>query len=149
MKTVNMRSDRDPDYILYNKDWCHKRLNSVTPKEGPLDRQYEDIILQYHPSEYDRIGQTRFEREDCNLTDIRRMILKIYADNFARSNSDSSRGIAGDGVIIQATGRDLSNITCYYCNKFDPYKSDCAEFKAARQQNHRRKQRKHKKRGGH
>ena len=36
------------------------------------------------------------------------MMSKIYADNLAHSHSDSSRGIAGRGVAMQATGRDLS-----------------------------------------
>ena len=34
----------------------------------------------------------------------------IHTDNLARSNSDSSRGIAGRGVATQATRRNLSNI---------------------------------------
>ena len=145
-----MRSDEGPDGFLYKKDRCRDRLNSVTPKEGPLDRGYEDIILQCLPPDYDRICQTHFEREDCNLEDIRRMTSKIYADNLARSHSDSSRGIAGRGVAMQATGRDLRKINCYYCNKFDHYKNDCADFKAAHHhQNRRRRQRHHKQRGGH
>ena len=77
------------------------------------------------------------------------MMSKIYADNLARSHSDSSRGIAGRGIAMQATGRDLSKISCYYCNKFGHYKNDCADFKAAHRQNRRRKQRHHKQRGGH
>ena len=40
---------------------------------------------------------------------------KIYADNFTHSDSDSSRGIAGRGVAMQATGRDLSDTDCHYC----------------------------------
>ena len=144
-----MRSDENPDDFLYEKDRCRDRLNSVTPKEGPSDRRYEDITLQCLPPEYDRIRQTHFEREDCNLEDIRRMMSKIYADNLARSHSDSSRGIAGRGVAMQATGRDLSKISCYYCNKFGHYKNDCADFKAAHHQNWRRRQRHHKQRGGH
>ena len=135
--------------FLFKKDRCRDRLNSVTPKEGPSDRRYEDMILQCLPPEYDRIRQTHFEREDCSLADIRRMMSKIYADNLARSNSDSSRGIAGRGVAMQATGRDLSKINCHYCNKFDHYKSDCTDFKAAHHQNRRRGQRNHKQRGGH
>ena len=66
-----MQSDEDPDGFLYKKDRCRDRLNSVTPKEGPSDSRYEDIILQCLPPEYDRIHQTHFEREDCNLADIR------------------------------------------------------------------------------
>ena len=110
----NVVSDKDPDDFLYKKDRCRDRLNSVTPKEGASDRRYEDIILQCLPPEYDRIRQTHFEREDYGLADIRRMMSKIYADNFARSHSDSSRGIAGRGVAMQATGWDLSKINCYY-----------------------------------
>ena len=77
------------------------------------------------------------------------MMSKIYADNLARSNSDSSRGIAGSGVAMQVTGWDLSEINCHYCNKFGHYKNDCADFKAAHRQNRRRRQRHHKQRGGH
>ena len=72
-----MRSDEDPDDFLYKKERLRDRLNSVTSKEGPSERQYEDIILQYLPPEYDRIRQTYFEREDCNFTNIRRMMSKI------------------------------------------------------------------------
>ena len=99
-----MRPDEDPDDFLYKKDRCRDRLNFVTPQEGPSDSQYEDIILQYLPPEYNRIRQMHFEREDCNLADVRRMVSKIYTDNLARSNSDLSRGIAGRGVAMQATG---------------------------------------------
>ena len=96
--------------FVYKKDRCHDRLNSVTPNEGPSDHRYEDIILPCLPPAYDRIRQTHVEREDCSLVDIRRMMSKIYADNLACSNSDSSRGTAGRGVAMQATGRDLGNI---------------------------------------
>ena len=99
-----MRSDEDLDDFLYKKDRCRDRLNSVTPKEGASDRRYEDITLQYLPPEYDRIRQTHFEREDCSLTDIRRMMSKVYAANLARSNSDSSVRIAGRGVACRRRG---------------------------------------------
>ena len=149
LETVKMRSDEDPDGFLYKKDRCRDRLNSVTPKEGPSNQRFEDIILKCLPPEYDRIRQTHFEREDCNLENIRRMMSKIYADKLARSHSDSSRGIAGRCVAMQVTGRDLSKINCYYCNKFGHNRNDCADFKAAPHQNRRRRQRHHKQRGGH
>ena len=144
-----MRSNEDPDDFPYKKDRRRDRLNSVTPKEGSSDRRYEDIILRCLPPEYDRIRQTHFERKDCNLVDIWRMMSEIYADNVARSHSDSSRGIAGRGVAVQATERDLSKINCHYCNKFGHYKNDCADFKAAHHQKGRRRQRQHKQQGGH
>ena len=67
MKTLKMRSDEDPNDVFYKKDHCCDRLNSVTPKEGLLDRQHEDIILQCLPPEYDQIRQTHFERENTIL----------------------------------------------------------------------------------
>ena len=70
MKTANMRSDEDPDDLIYEKDRCRDRLDSVTPKEGPSDRRNEDIILQCLPPEYGRIRQAHFDREYCNLADI-------------------------------------------------------------------------------
>ena len=149
LETVKMRSDEDPDDFLHKKDRCRDCLNSVTPKEGPSDRRYEDIILQCLPPKYDRIRQTHFEREDYNLEDIRRMMSKIYADNLARSHSDSSRGIAGRDIAMQATRRDLSKINCHYCNKFGHYKNDCADLQLAFHQNRRYRDRPHKQRGGH
>ena len=134
-----MRSGEDINDFLYKKDRCRDRLNSVTLKEAPSDRQYEEIILLCLPPEYDRIRQIHFEREDRNLADNWRMVLKIYTDNLARSNSDSLRGIALRGVAMQATGRDLGNIDCHYCNKFGQYKNDCADFKATQQENQRRR----------
>ena len=98
IETVKVRSDEDPDYFLCKKDRCRERLNAVTPREGPSDGQFEDIILQCLPPEYDRIHQAHFEMVDCSLSSIRRMMSKIYADNHARPNSNSSRGIMGHGV---------------------------------------------------
>ena len=143
LETVKMRSDEEPEDFLYKKDRCRDRLNSFTPKEGPSNRKYEEIILQCLPPVYDRIRQMHFEREDCNLENIRRMMSKIYADNLARSHTNSSRGFAGHGVVMQATGGDLSKINCHYCNKFGHYKNGCAESKAAHHQNRRRRQRHH------
>ena len=149
METFKTRSNEDPDDFLYKKDRCHDRLNPVTLKEGLSNRQYEDIILHCLPPKYDRIRQTHFEREDYNLADIRRMMSKICADNLARSNFDSSRDIAGRGVATHATGWDLSNTNCYYCNKFGHYKNDCADFKVVHQRNQGRRRKQHKQRGGH
>ena len=142
-----MQSDKDSDNFLCKKDRCCDPLNSVTPKEAPSDCRYEDIILQCLPPEYDRIRRTHFEREKYSLADIRRMMSKIYADNLARSHSDSSRGIAGRGIAMRATGRDLSKIICHYYNKFGHFKNDCTDFKAAHHRNRRRRHRHHKQRG--
>ena len=62
-----MRSDEDPDNFLYKKDRCRDRLNSVTPKEGPSDRQYEGTILQCLPPRYDRIHQTHLRGRIATL----------------------------------------------------------------------------------
>ena len=77
METVKMRLDDDPDDSLYRKDQCRDHLICVTSKEGPLDLQYEDIIIQYLQPEYDIVCQTHFEGKDFNLADIRRMMSRI------------------------------------------------------------------------
>ena len=149
MEMVKIWSDEDTYDLLYKKDRCRDRLDSVTPEEGLSNRRYEDITLQCLLSELDRTSQIHFERADCNLADVRRMISKIYTDNLASSHSDSPRGIAGRGVTMQATGWDLSKMSCHYCILFGRYKNDCASFKAAHYQNRRRRQRHHKQQGGH
>ena len=111
-----MRSEQDPDEYLYIMDTCRDRLNACDPPEGPTDRQYEDILLQALPPEYKAIRQVHLERGDFGLADIRRMMAAIYADNPARSCSDSFRGIAGHGAAIQAMTRDR-NITCHFCGR--------------------------------
>ena len=119
------------------------------PQGGPLGpsvRGHHFVVLS---TKVRQNPPNSFEREDCNLADVRRMMSKIYTDNLARSNSDSSRGIAGRGVAMQAIGPDLSNINCHDYNKFGHYKNDCTEFKAVHQQNQRRRRRQHKQRGGH
>lgn len=48
-----MRLDEDPDDFIYKEGRCRDRLHSVTPNDGPSDRQYEGIILQRFPQEHD------------------------------------------------------------------------------------------------
>ena len=87
MTNTWMRPGQDPDDYLYHMDSCRDRLNPCNPPEDPTDRQYEDIIFQTLPSEYDRIRQTHLERRDSGLADIRRMMAAIYVDNLSRSES--------------------------------------------------------------
>ena len=84
------------------------RVNACDPPEGPTDQQYEDIILQALPSEYDRIRQTQLERRDFGLADICRMMVAIYTDNLSRS--ESSKGIAGRHAAIQAVDLDRTSV---------------------------------------
>ena len=87
---------------------------------------------KYFSPECDSIRQIHLKREDYNLANILRMMSIIYADNFVRSKSDSSRGSAERGVATQAIGQDLSNTNHLYCNKFGYYKkNDCADLQAA------------------
>ena len=82
------------------------------------------ISYEYFSPECDSIRQIHIKREDYNLTNILRMMSKIYADNFARSKSNSSRGSAERGVATQTIGQDLSNTSHLYCNKFGYYKKE-------------------------
>ena len=56
------------------------------------------IGYKYVSPKCDSIRQIHLQREDYNLANIPRMMSKIYADNFARSKSDSSRDSAERGV---------------------------------------------------
>ena len=101
-----MSPSQDSDNYLYHMDSCRDRL-VCDPPEGPTDRQYEDIILQALPSEYERIRQTHLERRDFDLADIRRMMAAIYADNL--SCSESSKGIAGSSAVMQVVDWDITS----------------------------------------
>ena len=119
------------------------------PQGGPLGPSVRGHRFAVLSTKVRQNPPNSLEREDCNLADVRRMMSKIYTDNLACSNSNSSRGIAGRGVAMQAIGPDLSNLNCHDYNKFGHYKNDCNEFKAVNQQNQRRRRRLHKQRGGH
>ena len=114
MNSARMRPSQDPDEFLYELDTRRERLNACDPPEGPTDRQFEDIILQALPSEYDRIRQTHFETRDFGLADICRMMTSIYADNLSRS--ESSKGIAGRGAAMQGVDRNCTSVLCHYCD---------------------------------
>ena len=113
-----MRPGQDTDDYLYHMDRCRDRRKACDPLEGPMDWQYEDIILQALPSEYDHIRQTHLERRD--FADIRHMMVAIYADSFPRS--ESSKGIAGRGAAMQREDRDRTSVLCYYRDQFGHFK---------------------------
>ena len=125
IRTTNtrMRPGQDPDDYLYYMGSCRARLNAYGLPEGPMDRQYEDIVLQVLLSEYDRSRQTHLERRNFGLADIRRMMTAIYADNLSRS--ESSKGIAGRGTAMQAVDRDRTSVLCHYCDQFGHLKKKC------------------------
>ena len=105
MKVVKMWSDEDPDGFFDKKDRWRDHLNSVTPKEGPLDCLYEDIILQCLPPEYDgsarrslreKITTCRFSA--ANVEDLRRRprplslrLVKRHRGAWRRHASDEAR----------------------------------------------------------
>ena len=84
----------------------------------------EDILLEALPPEYKAIRQIHLERGDFGLADIRRIMAAIFADNLARSRSDSFRGIVGLGAAMQAKSRDRNDIKCHFCGR-DHVKIKC------------------------
>ena len=52
-------------------------------------------------------------------------MVAIYADNLARSRSDSFRGIAGRGAAMQAMTRDRNNTKCHFCGRVRHFKIKC------------------------
>ena len=122
-ESLRMRPSQDLDDYLYHIHSCRDRLNACNPPEGPTDRQYEEIIFQALPSEYNHIRQTHLERRDFGLADIRRMMVAIYAGNLSRS--ESSEGIIGRGAAMQAVYRDSTSVVYHYCNQFGHLKRKC------------------------
>ena len=96
MNSTRVRLGQDPDEFLYELDTRRERLNAYGPLEGPTGRQFEDIILQDLPPEYERIRTSHFEKPDFGIADIRRMMSAIYAANLSRSSSTT--GIMGPGA---------------------------------------------------
>ena len=128
MNNTRRGSDQDPDKTLYIMDSCRDRGNACDSPEGPTDRQYDDILLQALPSEYNAIRQAPLERGDFGLADIRRMMAVIYADNLARLRSDYFRSITGRGAAMQAMTRDRNDIKYHFCARVGQFKfnSPCA-----------------------
>ena len=109
-------SNGDPHENFYIMDSGRHRLNACGPQEGPTDRHYEDILLKTLPPKYRVIRQAHPERGDFGLAGIWRMMAAIYADNQARSRSDSFRGIARRGAaMMKAMTRDCNDIKCHFC----------------------------------
>ena len=106
-------------------DSCRDRLNTCDPPEGPTNRQYENILLQDLPPEHKTIRRAHLERGDFDLAYIRRMMPTIYADNLARSRSDSSRGIERRGAAMQAMNGDCNGIKCHICGRVGHFKNKC------------------------
>ena len=100
MNSARMSPGQDPDEFLYELDTRRERLNACDPPEGSTDRQFEDIILQALPPEYERIRTSHLEKPDFGIADIRRMMSAIYAANLARWSSKTE--IAGRGAAMPA-----------------------------------------------
>ena len=108
-----------PRLTLYELDTRRERLNACDSPEIPTDRQFEEIIPQALPPEYERIRTSHLEKPDFGIADIRGMMSAIYAANLARSSSTT--GIAGQPVA-EDSRRD---IICHYCERAGHFNNTC------------------------
>ena len=122
-----MKSGDDPEDFLYTMDGYRERLKDMG--QPVPDEQYEDIILQALPAEYERVRTASYERRNFHLADIRRMMSALYIDCLSRPNS--SLLVAGRRVAMQATGGDDSTIKCYYCGNPGHRQKNCVAWIAA------------------
>ena len=123
MNSARMSPGQDSDEFLYELDTCREHLNAGDPPETPTDRQFEDIIFQALPPEYECIRTSHLEKPDFGIADIRRTMPAIYAANFARSSSTT--GIAGRGAAMPAAEDNRRNIICHYCERAGHFKKTC------------------------
>ena len=124
MNRTKMTPGEDPDEFLYIMDSGRNRLSTSTPTEGPTDRQYEDILLQALPPDYESIRKAHLERRDFGLADNRRMMAAIYADNLSH-RSITPVGIARPGAAMKARDSDLNDVQCHKCSMFGRYRKNC------------------------
>ena len=123
MNSARISPGQEPDEVLYELNTRRERLNACNPPEGPTDRQFENIILQALPPEYERIRTSYLEKTDFGVADIRRMMSAIYAVNLARLSS--TMGIAGLGVSMSTAENNRRNITCHYYERAGHSKNTC------------------------
>ena len=123
MNSVRMSPSQDPDKLLYELDTRRERLNACDPQEGPMDRQFEDIILQALPAEYERIRTSHLEKSDFRIADIRRMMPAIYAANLARSSSMT--GNTRRGAAMSAAEDNRRDIICHYRKCVGHFRNTC------------------------
>ena len=139
MISTRMNPGQDPEKFLYELDIRRKRLNACDPPEGPTDRQFEDIIPQAFPPEYERIHTSHLEKPDFGIADIRRMMSAIYAANLAQSSSKA--GITGGGTTMPAAENNRRDQICHYCERVGHFKNTCPLRVKYEQQRQQREQR--------
>ena len=139
MNSAQTSPGQDPDEFLDELDTCRERLNACDPPEGPTDRQFEDIVLQALPPEYERIHTCHLEKPDVGIADIRRMMSAIYAANLARSSSTT--GNARRETAMSTAENNRRDIFCYYCERAGRFKNTCPLRANHEQQRQQREQR--------
>ena len=124
MNSARMRPGQDPDEFLYELDTRREHLNACDRPAGPTDREFEDIILEALPPEYERIRTSHIKKPDIGIADIRRVTSAIYAANLARSSSTT--GFARRGAAMPAAkdnrpvqrlgggGGDVTNLSPFW-----------------------------------
>ena len=143
MNSARISLGQDSDKFLYELDSRRERLNACDSPKGPTDRQFEDIVLQALPPEYERIRTSHLEKADFGIADIRRAMCDIYAVNPARSSSTT--GIAGRGAAMPAAEDNRRDIVCHYCERAGHFKNTCrlrAKHEQKRQQREQRNEQK-------
>ena len=89
MNSAQMSPGQDPDEFPHELDTRRERLNACDPPERPTDRQFQEIILQALPPEYERIGTSDPKKPDFGVSDIMRPTLPVRARR---------RGLRGAGL---------------------------------------------------
>ena len=123
MNSARMSPGQEPDEFVYELNSRRERLNACHLPEGPTDRQFENIILQALPPEYERILTSHLDKTDFGVADIRRMMSAIYAVNLARLSLTA--GIAGRGAAMPTAEDNYRNITSHYCERAGHFKNTC------------------------
>ena len=149
MNSARMSPCQGLDEFLYELDNRRELLNACDSPKGPTDRQFEDIIVQALPPEYERIRTSHLEKLDFRITDICRTMSANYAANLARSSSTT--GITERGAALPAAEDNRRDIICLYCKRAGHFQNTCslcAKHEQQRQQREQRNEQQNQQQGG-
>ena len=127
LHNTKTNSGDDPGDLLYTMDGYRERLEDMG--EPVPDEQYEDIILQALPAEYERVRTTSYERRDFHLADIRGMMSALFIDCLSSPNNSPS--VVGYGVAMHLTGGGDNPINCHLCGNPGHRQKTCLAWIAA------------------
>lgn len=108
-----LKRKEGPQGFFYEVD----RWKTHKEQMGETVSDYEGIIIQALPAEYDYVKNKSHTDRNFDLKSIRRTINNIYIDNLSRSSRNGNKSVVGRGATMQAAGRRPNSDECADCEE--------------------------------